>query len=128
MRVGGPDEAAQHYQTALDLVRSTPSVGPDVDVVNLTTKACDALVAAGNLHRALALVEDALASLGPDADPTDRAALLVTLASAALLTDITVHAVDVTTEAMALVPAGETPLRARVLSIHARATAAWQRR
>ncbi|MEP7764034.1 AAA family ATPase [Sanguibacter sp. 25GB23B1] len=127
MRVGGPDEAAQHYQTALDLLRARPQDASAVDAVALTTKACDALVAAGNLHRALALVEDALTSLPADAEPSDRTALLVALAGAALLTDSTVHAVDATTEAMALLPAGDTPLRARLLSIHARATADWQR-
>ena len=128
MRVGGPDEAAQHYQTALDLLRSPSGAPRDIDPVALTTRACEALVAAGNMHRALALVDDALANLAPDADATDRAALLVALAGAALLTDSTVHAVDATTEAMALVPAGDTPLRARLLSVHARATADWQRR
>lgn len=128
MRVGGPDEAAQHYQTALDLLRTRSVDTPGVDTVSLTTKACDALVAAGNLHRALALVEDALTSLPAGGAPSDRAALLVALAGTALLTDSTVHAVDATTEAMSLLPDGDTPLRARLLSIHARATADWQRR
>lgn len=128
MRVGGPDEAAAHYQTALDLHRRQPADAPGADATTLTTKACDALVAAGNIHRALALLEDALRSLPSDAQPTDRAALLVALGSAALLADSTVHAVDATTEAMALLPTGETPLRARLLSVHARATADWQRR
>lgn len=128
MRVGGPDEAAAHYQTALDLLRRDPDHATGTDAASLTTKACDALVAAGNIHRALALVDDSLRDLPPGAPPTERAALLVALGSAALLADSTVHAVDATTEAMALLPTGETPLRARLLSVHARATADWQRR
>jgi DNA-binding CsgD family transcriptional regulator len=132
MRVGGPDEAAQHYEVALDLLTERPAGTADeelVDAVDLAAKAADAMIAAGRPHRAAALVQDQLAQLPTDAPPIDRARLLVAAASAALLGDIsTFNALDATTEAVSLLPQGPaTPLRAHVLAMHAWANASRQR-
>jgi DNA-binding CsgD family transcriptional regulator len=132
MSVGGPDDAARHYETALDLLGNQPLPGDDAaepfDIVTLTVKAGDAITAAGHPHRAVALMRDQLAQLSPEAPALDRARLLLGLASAALLIDTTVDPLAATTEALRLVPA-EPPsvLRAQALSVHARANADRQR-
>ncbi|HSE55962.1 MAG TPA: AAA family ATPase [Nocardioidaceae bacterium] len=130
MAVGGPDDAARHYQVALELAADPAHRGdglPDVDVVSLTTRACDALIASGDPHRALQLVSDQLGDLPADADPHDRVRLLLALADAALVADLTIDALDLTTEALGLVGTEPTPLRAKLLSVHAHANAARQR-
>ncbi len=119
MSVGGPQEAAQHFETALSLVVRRPEV-PVADLVRLTTAAADALIASGQPERAAQLVGDQLAR--PEVvDGLDRARLLMALAAAALLLDSTLHPLEVTTEAMALVPDEPTEVRARLLGLHARA-------
>ena len=131
MKVGGPDEAARHYEVALELLAG-PDVpdgdgdadGVQVDVVALTVKASEAAFAAGHLLRALALVQDRLDQLPADAPAAQRALLLHALVSIALLTDNTIDVLALTTEALQLVPdEPRSPLRAKVLSMHARANA-----
>ncbi len=127
MAVGGPDEAARHYEVALELVTELLSGHDDigVDVVELAIKASEAVSAAGDPHRAITLVHDQLTQLPSDAPPLQRVRLLVRLAAAALITDTDIDPLDQTTEALGLVPATpETALRAEVLSAHARANAA----
>lgn len=98
--------------------------GGAIDQVDLAMRASAAAVSAGHLFRALALVQDQLGSLSPDADPTDRARLLYAVASTAMLTDNRVDVLALTTEAMELLPAGAaTALRAQVLTVHSRVTA-----
>ncbi len=127
MAVGGPDEAAHHYEVALELVThagARPSELTDVDVVGLTVKAADALAAAGRVQRSLALQQEQLALLPPDAPGRDRARLLVGLASKCLLTDTTIDILALTTEALPLVPAvPPTRLRAELAATRARAQA-----
>jgi DNA-binding CsgD family transcriptional regulator/tetratricopeptide (TPR) repeat protein len=126
MSVGGPDEAADHYQAALELVADPGVVrwDGDVDVVELTTRASEAMTAAGHPYRSVDLVRDQLAQLGPDAEPLDRARLLVALAAAAVLTDNDVDVLALTTQAMGLVaPEPPSPLRAELLSLQAHASA-----
>lgn len=137
MAVGGPDEAARHYELALELladpdVAAAVGVGsPDdrnekgrIDQVDLTVRASVAAAAAGHLFRALALAEDQLHALPDGAAPLDRVRLLHAVASMALLTDNKVDVLALTTEAVRLAPV-EPPsaLRARVLTVHARANA-----
>ncbi|MDQ1670889.1 MAG: hypothetical protein QOE40_2950, partial [Actinomycetota bacterium] len=125
MAVAGPDEAARHYEVALELL-TEPDVaaGTSVDLVDLTVRAADAAATAGHVLRGLALVQDQLDALPADAPPVARARLLHALANAALLSDSTVDVLAVTTEAMRLVPAEPvTDLRVRVVNIHARANA-----
>ncbi len=129
MSVGGPDEAARHYETALELLARLPEPGPDPghdpgpDIVALTVKTADAVIATGHPQRARKLVEGQLVELGHDLPPEQRARLLVAAASAALLTDVpqTKGAWEATQEALDLVPDAPTPLRARLLAVHARA-------
>ena len=131
MAVAGPDEAARHYEVALELLGDRPREAPDegvVDVAALTTKASEAAAAAGHPFRALALVQDQLRALPAGAPAEQRARLLLALASAALLSDSTVDLLQVTTEALTLVPAEPaSSLRAQLMSVHARANADRQR-
>ncbi len=125
MSVGGPDEAARHYETALELVSDrTP---PDVDVVALVAKAADAVVLSGHPERARKLLTDRLAHLRADAPDHHRARLLMALANAALVSDHPDSALEASTEALALLPEETSPLRAKLLGVHARANAEWGR-
>ena len=121
MTVGGPAEAEGHYEMALGLL-AQPGVMSEqgVDPVDVALRANEAGIAAGHLHRALALVQDQLDRLAPGADPQVRALLLITVASTALLDDAPIDALDLTMEAMRLVP-DDGPLRARIVATHARA-------
>ncbi len=130
MAVGGPDDAARHYEVALELLGNPGNRGEaleDVDVVSLTTRAGEALTASGDPHRAMQLVSDQLAALGSDIPPTDRARLLMALATAALMADSDIDALALSTVALTLVGSEPSPLRARILSLHAHANAARQR-
>jgi DNA-binding CsgD family transcriptional regulator len=131
MAVGGPDEAARHYELALELL-ADPDVATGVDEgedspldrVDLVTRACAAAVSAGHIFRALALAQDQLRALSDDARPTDRVRLLLTVASTALLVDTRVDVLALSTEAVGLLPAdAPAELRAQVLTMHARANA-----
>jgi DNA-binding CsgD family transcriptional regulator len=130
MAVGGPDDAARHYQVALELV-GNPARRPDglddVDVVSLTARASDALISSGDPHRAMQLVSDQVDRLGPGASAEERARMLMALATAALMADADVDALDLTTEALALVGPAPSVLRAKVLNVHAHANASRQR-
>lgn len=130
MSVGGVAEAAQHYQTALELL-AEPHLRDQVaaDRGRLAIRAADALMAAGDSHRAVALLRARLAELDGEADPgeagtEERVRLLVALAKARLVTDETSgSARDATERALRLLGEGPTQLRAQLLSVHARAAA-----
>ena len=131
MAVGGPDEAAKHYQSALEIVAEhgrAPRDGDgdpeEVDVVSLAVKASEAFTAAGNLFRGLALVQEQLDQLPSDAPTTDRVRLMHALVHTALPLDVNIDLLAITTEALQLLadePPG--PLLAKVMSVHARASA-----
>ncbi len=133
MAVGGPDEAARHYELALELL-ADPDVAAGVDAgddgsepidrVDLATKACAAAVSAGHVFRALALAQDQQRALAPGASAADRVRMLLTVASTAILVDSRVDVLALTTEAVGLLPADAPDvLRAQILNIHARANA-----
>lgn len=127
MAVAGPDEAARHYEMALELL-ADPTTGlaanEGIDVVELAVKASEAAAAAGHPFRAVALVQEQLSRLPADSAALDRARLLHALASVAILNDAGVDILQATSEALKLVPATPpTALRAQVLGIHARANA-----
>jgi DNA-binding CsgD family transcriptional regulator/tetratricopeptide (TPR) repeat protein len=127
MTVGGPAEAAGHYEMALGLLAQHGVASEQgVDPVDVALRANEAAIAAGHLHRALALVQEQLDQLAPDADPLLRALLLMTVASTAVLDDAPIDALQLTTEALRLVP-DDGPLRAQVLATHARANRARDR-
>jgi DNA-binding CsgD family transcriptional regulator/tetratricopeptide (TPR) repeat protein len=120
MSVGGPEEAAQHFETALELI-ADGRVEVDVDLVGLVTRAADALMASGVPERAHQLVASHLRPpLAPD-DPVDRARLLAFQASASLTIDGGDDPLELTGEALSLVPDDASALRARLLGLHARA-------
>ncbi len=127
MSLAGPDEAAHHYETALELLTDSETVSAgagDIDVIDLVIRASMATNAAGHPYRAVALVQDQLDVLPRDADPRDRARLLVAYAQAAFMTDSPLDVLTATTEALSLVPAQSADaLRARVLAVHARSNA-----
>ncbi len=130
MAVGGPDEAASHYGTALELLadpgvaRAVGAGTGGVDIIDLAVRASAAAAAAGHPFRAIALVQHQLGVLPETAADRDRARLLTALAFNALLADNKLDILALTTEAMHLVK-GEPPgwLRAEVLAVHARANA-----
>ncbi|MGN6253228.1 MAG: helix-turn-helix transcriptional regulator [Marmoricola sp.] len=123
MEVGGTDEAARHFETALELhpqvVRALGADAPGVpDLSRLTGEASAAIAMAGHADRALALVAAQLEDLPDDAEAEGRARLLLALAETALITESKVDILHTTDEALALVP--ESPrLRARLLAARA---------
>ena len=122
MSVGGPDEAAHHYETALELLSDPRRAVPDdVDPISLVMRTNDAVIASGHPQRARKLVRDQLARLPGDAPAHHRARLLMAWATATLLTEEDEEALEATTEAMSLVDDEPTPLRGKLLAAHARA-------
>lgn len=129
--VGGPDEAAHHYQVALELLASEPSLadGDDthasLDLSKLVVTTADALSASGDPERAVAVLREQLDRLPADASPSWRARMLSSLAVTLLVLDTEADVVAISAEAAGLAPSGESGLRARVLSNHARTLAAY---
>lgn len=127
--VGGPDEAAQHLQQALELLadprREAAADGPDVS--KLAVEAGDALNAAGHPARAAALVGEQLDRLGPDAPVTVRARLLSARASYLYVVDTEEDILALSQQAVDLLPEEAGGLRARVLAAHARILAGCER-
>ena len=122
--VGGPDEAAQHYQQALELLadrgRRERFAG---NVSKLAVAAASAVTNSGQPQRAAKLLAEQLAQL-TDADPvTSRVRLLSARADALFVIEPDEDPLSVSQQAVDLLP--EDPhdmpgLRAKVLSVHAR--------
>ena len=127
--VGGPEEAARHFQQALELLADpVPGGGPggdlpDVDVPGLVVDAAEALVAAGRPHRAAALLREHLRTLTGSED-ADRARLLSALATALFIVDSDDDAIAISGEAVSLADGADGGVRARVLVTHAKILAA----
>ena len=125
MRVAAPSEAMAQYEAALELVDTVPESEREQRRAELTLRAAEAAVLAGHSFRAVNLIQDALGTLPLDAPAETRADLLIALALYSLPLDVPVDFLAVTSEALRLVPATEvSPRRARVLAVHARASAA----
>ncbi|GAB3775999.1 helix-turn-helix transcriptional regulator [Nocardioides ginsengisegetis] len=123
--IGGPDEAAQHYQQALELLADPRRRADlDVDVSKLTVSAAEALMASGHPIRAAALVAEQLTCLPADASPAWRARMLAVRAAALVIIETDEDAAAVSARALELVPDDAPMLRARVLTTHARVLAA----
>jgi DNA-binding CsgD family transcriptional regulator len=119
--VGGAEEAAQHYLQALDLYADTRlPEDTGLDYPRLVGLVSDALIAAGHPARALGVVREQLSCLPPEADDNVRGQLLGVLANALMMTETQEDPLDLTTEAVALVPDQPTNARAKVLAVHAR--------
>ena len=121
MSVGGPDEAAQHFETALELSADPRVCELNALALGITGFGFDALMASGHPERAVKLVEAQLAHLPADAPAHHRARLLMAHASAVLTLDNAGDPLEMTTAALELVPDEPSAMRARLLSLHARA-------
>lgn len=124
MEVGGPDEAADHYQQALELLEDAARAERlGLDRAKVVVKAADALTAGGDALRAAQLLGAQLDATArqPDGVPDPaRARMLSRYADILLMTEIALDAVALSAEAVALSPVGESMLRAKVLATHAR--------
>src|SRR4029453_11198046 len=116
MRVGAPEEAARHYQSALEML------GPRAAVeVGLVASAADALSDAGDPSPTTKLGAPPLAML-PDTAPDEaRARLLLAKAESAFTTEVDFDPRELTTQALALIPETPSKLRARARRVHAQA-------
>jgi DNA-binding CsgD family transcriptional regulator len=125
MAVGGPDEAAHHYEQALELLADPARRSAcAVDVSKLSVSAAEALTSSGQPTRAAALLAEQLGVLDPDAPPDWRARLLAARADAlGLIESSEADPVDLVSQAVALLPEEATGLRAKVLAIQARVLA-----
>lgn len=118
--VGGPGEAALHYEQALELLADPRrQADTDVDLSKLVVSAADALTQSGEHERAAALLREHLDLLPADASPLWRPRLLTAYAAVLLIIETDLDPAAVAAEAAALAPTGETPLRARVLTTQA---------
>ncbi|MEX0428184.1 AAA family ATPase [Nocardioides sp. DS6] len=126
MAVGGPDEAAQHFETALALAAdpATREVVA-VDVAQIGERAADALLMAGQAARADALVTEQLARL-PAGPSVGRARLLATDAEIRLVMESGEEPLGLSEQAVAALP-DDAPAAARavVLAVRARVLAAY---
>jgi ATP/maltotriose-dependent transcriptional regulator MalT len=124
MAVGGPDEAADHYQTALELL-SDPTAREEVpvDIGLLGSRTANALTASGRPGRAISVLRELLDGLADDWPDDQRGRLLIAMANAVMVDENRLDPLEFTNAALELVPDEPTPLRAHLLSVHARAHA-----
>jgi len=129
MTVAGPDEAAHHYEQALELLADPRRLSTcEIDLSKLAVSAAEALTASGQPTRAAALLAEQLGALAPDARAAWRARLLAARADAVMLTEnIDVHPVELVQEAVDLLPDDAGGLRAKVLATQARVLSAYGR-
>ncbi|HET7517183.1 MAG TPA: AAA family ATPase, partial [Actinomycetes bacterium] len=126
--VGGPDEAAHHYQQALELMADPERAREvDVDLSKLVVKAVESLTASGHWIRGAALAREQLERLPADAPAQSRARMLAARADALLMIETDENPAEVSAEALALVPEDFPQLRAKVLAMHARTLSAMGR-
>jgi DNA-binding CsgD family transcriptional regulator/tetratricopeptide (TPR) repeat protein len=106
-RIGAPAEQLQHLETVLALWSAVPDAArlAGRDSPQLLAETAATARTAGELHRAVALLRSALAVLGPDDDPIERARLHYTLAQALVRVEDHAGAERESEAALALVPA-----------------------
>ncbi len=129
MAVAGPDEAAQHYEQALELLADPARRSAcEVDVSKLAVSAAEALTNSGQATRAAALLAEQLEALPADAPVAWRARMLAVRADALLLTEtVGTDPLAIIQQAVELLPEDSTGLRAKVLAIQARVLSAFWR-
>ncbi len=128
--VGGHDEAAYHYQQALELISGRTGDAPGdhgIDLSKLVVTAGEALTASGDPERAVAVISEQIDLLPEDASDIWRARMLSAQAAALIITESGEDAVALSERAVALAPSGESGLRARVLANHAKILAGYGR-
>ena len=122
MATGGPDEAARHFGKALEIyARAAVELEDPPEEAELVARTVDALCSSGRPETGLALVDSHLARLPPDTPPLSRARLLLARVEALRSTESDAKASEVSEEALALVGPEPSPLRARILAMHAQA-------
>jgi DNA-binding CsgD family transcriptional regulator/tetratricopeptide (TPR) repeat protein len=126
MAVGGPDEAAQHYERALELA-ADPRLAGDLDMPPLVIRAAEALVATGAQTRAYALVSHHLDRYPAEASGPDegRSRLHAFAAHAASLFDNHLDWRGHVDAALECAPVDPSPARARTLGTVARVLGMW---
>ena len=122
MAVAGPDEAAHHYEQALELLADPARRSAcEIDISKLAVSAAEALTTSGQPTRAAKVLAEQLDQLAPDAPDAWRARLLAARADAVMLTEtVDVSPLDLVQEAIDLLPEGVGGLRAKVLATQAR--------
>ncbi|KQW47951.1 hypothetical protein ASC77_16230 [Nocardioides sp. Root1257] len=122
--VAGPDEAAFHYQQALELLSDPRRCErSEVEVDKLVIAAAEALSESGDPQRAVALIQEQLDRLPDDAPPRWRSRMLTARAGILIVVDTDEDPTEISAEALALAPEGENKWRARALTVHARVLA-----
>ncbi|SFK87262.1 regulatory protein, luxR family [Geodermatophilus ruber] len=122
-RVGAPAEQLQHLEAALALWPAVPDAAGRAgrDHAALLLDSASAARTAGELHRAVALLREALQLLGPDGDPAARARVHYRLAQALARIEDQASAMRESAAAMALVPRDPpSPVRTWAAATHAR--------
>ena len=121
MALAAPQEAMQHYETALELAPSVPQA-PD-DWPQLVISAVEAAIAAGHLSRGLKLARGHLAMLPGDSPDDVRARVLYAFALAEVAGETTEASLAATTEALRRTPSDPpTEFRAKLAALHAEVT------
>ena len=119
-QVGGPDEAAQHFERALRLLAGLGAAGDGlVDRARLAVDTAEALSSSGHPERAAALLAEQLATLPDDVTPTARGSLLAARAVALTAIETPEDPPAISAEAVRITPEDDTLARARVLTAHA---------
>jgi len=118
--VAAPQEGMRHYEMALELLPRL-SEAVKADATALILAAADAAAAAGHKMRALAFAREALAGLGPDGPPLQRARVLLAIGTHAATVEAELEGLAASGEALKLVQAEPpTELRAHLVTLHAR--------
>jgi hypothetical protein len=126
--VGGPAEAARHYEHALELLTDLDRVSRlGINLAKVVVKAADAIADAGDAQRAVQLLADHIDRLPADAPPAWRPTLLEFYAELLAYIETDLDPVAISREAVDLVPEDGGALRVRVLATHARLLAARKR-
>jgi len=114
--VGGPDEAAQHYERALALLGELPT--PEgVDPAAVVESCVVALTTAGRPDRAARIAQEQLDRLPSGTTAAARARVLAAQALAVgIIDNAELDPLGPSDEALALVPDDDPALRARVLA------------
>ncbi len=127
-QVGGPDEAAQHFERALRLLAGLGAAGDGlVDRGRLAVDTAEALSSSGHPERAAALLAEQLAALPADASPTERGTLLAARAVALTAFETMEDPPAISAEAVRIAPDDDSLARARVLAAHAHVLAMFWR-
>jgi DNA-binding NarL/FixJ family response regulator/tetratricopeptide (TPR) repeat protein len=123
MAIAAPQEALQHYQTALEIVPQLPDPVAEraTEPAPLILSVVDAAVSAGRSYRGLRLAREALAALPADAPALTRAQLLYAVSLAGVGGEAELDMLHGTAEALRLTPAEPaTTFRAKLTALHAR--------